>query len=128
VHRQHDSVPSRVRADRRLRAEHVRFAGASHRRPAGPTQLRAGVLHARGGRPARPHGVRRAGVAAVRPEPGPVVRVARRRRFRGGHARPTTGAGPVGGLLLRNRGTPPVCHDWTGKRPSYNNIILILGI
>jgi len=109
-------VSGRVRADRRLRAEHVRFAGAGHRRSAGPTQLRAGVLHARGGWPARPHGVRRAGVAGVWPESGSVVRVARRRRFRGGHARPTFGAGPVGGLLLRHRGTPLVCHDWTGKR------------
>jgi len=123
VHRQYDRVSGRVRADRRLRAEHVRIAGAGHRRPSGPTQLRTGVLHTRGGRPARPHGVRGAGVAGVWPKPGPVVRVAGRRRFRGGHARPTTGAGPVGDLLLRHRSTPLVRHDWTGEWPSYSHII-----
>jgi len=103
----------------------VRFAGAGHRRPTGPAQLRACVLHARGGRSAWSNGMRRAGVAGVWPEPGPVVRVARRRRFRGGHSRPATGAGPVGGLLLRHRGAPSVLHDWTGERPSYNNIVNI---
>lgn len=102
------------------------FASAGHRRSPGPTQLRPSVLHARGGRPARPHGVRRAGVAGVWPEPGPVVRVTRQRRFRGRHSYPTTGAGLVGDLLLRHCGTPPVCHDWTGKRPSYSSIILVL--
>lgn len=122
MHRQHNRVSGRVRADRRLRAEHVRFAGAGHRRPPGPAQLRAGVLHARGGRPARSHGVRRASVAGVWPEPGPVVRVAHRCRFRGGHARPATGASPVGGLLLCHRSTPPVCHDCTGEWPSYTVI------
>jgi len=93
----------------------VRLAGAGHRRPASSAQLWAGVLHARGGRPARADGLRRAGVAGVRPEPGLAVRVARRRRFRCAHARPTTGAGPVRGLLLRHSGAPPVRHDRTGE-------------
>jgi len=76
MHRQHDRVSDRVRADRRLCAEHMRFAGVGHCRPSGPTQLRLDVLHARGGRPARPHGVWSAGVAGVWPKPGPAVRVA----------------------------------------------------
>jgi len=104
----------------------VRLAGAGHRRPAGSAQLWAGVLHARGGRPARADGVRRAGVAGVRPEPGLAVRVARRRRFRCAHARPATGAGPVRGLLLRHRGTSPVRHDRTGKRTVYIIIYYII--
>jgi len=102
----------------------VRFSGASHRRPAGSTQLWAGMLHARGGRPTGPNGMRRAGVADVRPEPSLAVRVARRCWFRCAHARSTTGAGPVGGLLLRHRGTPPVRHVRTGERPVYIIIYL----
>lgn len=126
MHRQHDRVPDRVRADHRLHTEHVRLAGAGHRRPAGSTQLWAGVLHARGGRPARADGVRRTGMAGVRPESGLAVRVARRRRFRCADARPATRAGPVRGLLLRHRGTPPVRHDRTGERTVCKIIISLL--
>lgn len=78
----HGCVPRRICADRRLRIEHVRFASAGHGRPSGAAQLRAGLLHARGERPARSHGFRRDRVARVRPEPSAPVRIARRRRFR----------------------------------------------
>lgn len=115
VHCQHDRVFGRIRSDGGLRAEHVRIDGGGHRWTAGTAQLRADVLHARGGRPAWADGVRRAGVAGVRPEPGAPVRVTVRRRFRRARARPTTGIGFVRGLLLRHRGTPLVRHDRTGE-------------
>lgn len=113
VYREHGRVPGGIRPDRGLRAELVRFDGPGRRGSAGPAQLRAGVLHAGGGRPTGADGLRRTGLAGVRPEPGLAVRVARRRWFRGQRVRPPVGAGPVGSLLLRHRGTPLVRHGRT---------------
>lgn len=108
MHGQHDRVPGRVRVDGRLRAEHVRFHGTGHGRTAGAAQLRAGVLHAGGDQPAGADGLRRDRVAGVRPEPGPAVRVAHRRRFHRARPRPAADRGSVGRLLLRRRGPTPV--------------------
>lgn len=115
VRRQHDRVPGGTRTDRGLRAEHMRLDGRGRGRPAGSAQLRAGVLHARGGRPAGAHGLRRARVAGVRPRPGAAVRVGDRRGFRRGRARPAARARPVRSLLLRHRGPAPVRLDRKGE-------------
>lgn len=122
MHRQHDRVPDRIGAGRGLRAEHMRIAGAGHRRATGAARLRAGMPHAGGGRTPRPDGRRCARMAAMRPRPGAAVRVAVRRGFRRRSARPNSGAGPVCSLLLRHRGTPLVRHgrtrEYTTSLPS----------
>lgn len=115
VHRQHDRVPGGVRAHRGLRAQHVRLHGRGRSRPAGSAQLRAGVLHARGGRPAGAHGLWRARVARVRPRPGAAVRVAGRRGLCRARARPAARARPVRGLLLRHRSAALVRLDRKGE-------------
>lgn len=115
VHREHGRVLGGIGADGGLRAERVRFTGTGRGRLAGAAQLRAGVPHARGVRPTGPDGLRRAGVAGVRPEPGASVRVAHRRGLHRPRARPAARVGPVRGLLLRHRGAPPVRHGRTGE-------------